>query len=340
MSVSQKHAIRVAKTMICILLAAGFYACPAVGQVALPVPDHIVIVIEENKSFGQMMKAQGYLHELINQGASLTQMYAFHHPSQQNYYELFSGSDQHISGDTCPPFPARSKATSLGGILLKAFSNGFAGYAEDLPHIPSDSSLKAYCGNKPFALKHTPWLGFEDSFANTHDFSEFPRNFSDLPKVAMVIPNLKNDMHDPVTDGATATKNGIARQEKNIKPYVDWAQTHNSLLIITWDEDNGHTPHDTTPPQNRIATVFVGAMVKPCSSSDVTYNHHDLLRTIEDMYSLQPIGDLAASKDIVGIWNTNSASDPPQPCLLEEALKSKTKGKDKKIPKSNPEKPN
>jgi len=59
-------------------------------------------------------------------------------------------------------------------------------------------------------------------------------------------------------------------------------------------------PANTKPPQNQIGTLLVGAMVTPGSTSGTTYNPHDLLRTIEDMYGLPRIGDTPKASDIMG----------------------------------------
>ncbi|HEX7287362.1 MAG TPA: alkaline phosphatase family protein [Candidatus Angelobacter sp.] len=318
-----------------------------------------MIVIEENKGFQQIMDTEDavYLQSLIKQGASLTNMHAFHHPSQANYYELFSGSSQGIKGDGCPK--ERLAALSLGG-LLNAKSNGdtklsFAGYAENRP---SEEDLKLpfkkFCdkfhhGSTLFAVKHTPWLGFKDSFALTFDSSEFDKLFSDnqdspkadeLPTVAMVIPNLISDMHNKIPDDHAAILAGSEWLEKHLKSYVAWAQTHNSLLIVTWDEDQHHgflwRPVATKPPKNRIPTIFVGPMVKPCYKSDKQYTHHDLLRTIEAMYSLQPIGASASASVIDDIWKTDIAADGSFPCPPNAGAAPAKGKKDKDKHKSKP----
>src|SRR5256885_4346901 len=76
----------------------------ALAQAPLPRPDHIVIVIEENKDYGQIVGSANapYLNLLIEQGALLDRSYALHHPSQPNYIELFSGNEQGVFNDTCP----------------------------------------------------------------------------------------------------------------------------------------------------------------------------------------------------------------------------------------------
>src|SRR5260370_30341017 len=58
----------------------------------LPVYDHIVIVIEENKDYDQIIdnpKAPYINFTLREEGANLTQMFGEEHNSQGNYFWLF-----------------------------------------------------------------------------------------------------------------------------------------------------------------------------------------------------------------------------------------------------------
>src|SRR5437762_985696 len=99
------------RTVIAFLLL--FAAVGAAGQ-QLPHPEHIVVVIEENKDFDDVIDppntppAQSrarYLNGLLPHAALLTKSYGLHHPSQPNYLELFSGSKQGVCNDTCPAAP-------------------------------------------------------------------------------------------------------------------------------------------------------------------------------------------------------------------------------------------
>ena len=62
------------------------------SALAIAAPDHIVIVIEENKAFSEIIGNPGapYINQLASQGASFTRSYAIEHPSQPNYLDLFS----------------------------------------------------------------------------------------------------------------------------------------------------------------------------------------------------------------------------------------------------------
>jgi phosphatidylinositol-3-phosphatase len=81
--------------------------CPLMTAVAadgpiwpstLPVYDHIVIVVEENKDYEQIVGNQTapYINELATKGTNLTQIFAEEHPSQGNYFWLFSGDNQQV----------------------------------------------------------------------------------------------------------------------------------------------------------------------------------------------------------------------------------------------------
>src|SRR5437879_4998290 len=69
---------------------------------AVPMPDHVVIVIEENHLFSEIIgnTAQApYINSLAQQGASMSNHSGITHPSQPNYLALFSGSTQGVTDD-------------------------------------------------------------------------------------------------------------------------------------------------------------------------------------------------------------------------------------------------
>jgi acid phosphatase len=82
--------------------------------------------------------------------------------------------------------------------------------------------------------------------------------------------------------------------DNNLSAYVTWAQTHNSLLIVTWDEDDGSEG-------NQVATIFVGPMVNPGQYNE-DINHYNVLRTIEAMYGLKALGNSATAKPVKDVW--------------------------------------
>ncbi|MEV6808038.1 MULTISPECIES: alkaline phosphatase family protein [unclassified Streptomyces] len=253
---------------------------------AVPSPDHVVVVVFENHAYSQVIGSSSapYINSLKSGGANLTQSYAETHPSQPNYFALFSGSTQGITDDSCYT-PGFSSAPNLASELIAA-GRSWASYNETLP---SQGSTTCSSGN--YARKHNPWFGFSNVPTSTaKTFAQFPTDYTTLPKLSFVVPDLCSDMHDcSVSTGDTWLKNKLGA-------YATWAKTHNSLLVVTFDEDNRLSG-------NRIPTVFYGQPVAAGSSSSVTYNHYDLLRTLEDSQGLTAhAGNAAGAKDITGIW--------------------------------------
>jgi hypothetical protein len=273
----------------------------------LPAPAHIVIVIEENKSFGNVIGSSKapFINQLASRGASLTKFYAAHHPSQPNYIDFFAGETLGVCNDTCPIGPFTSQ--NLGAALIGS-GKSFAGFAENLP----SSGARTTCGDALYKPKHCPWVDFTNVPASaSQDFSQFPHDaagFGALPDVSFVIPNLTDDMHSGSSIAAEVAA-GDAWLKTNLSAYADWAEQNNSLLIVTWDEDSStYTTHcpgtviTTTPPKNRIPTIVMGQPVTPGTTSSTTYTHYDLLRTLLDIYGIAPFGGAATAKDITGIW--------------------------------------
>jgi arylsulfatase A-like enzyme len=257
----------------------------AQAAAGVPTPDHVVVVVFENHAYGQVIGSSSapYLNSLAAGGANLTQSFAETHPSQPNYFALFSGSTQGITDDSCYT-PGFSKADNLAAELIAA-NKTWGSYNESLPSQGSTT-----CSSGDYARKHNPWFGFSNvPTSAAYTFTQFPGDYTKLPQVSFVIPNLCSDMHDcSVATGDTWLKN-------HLSAYATWAKTNNSLLAVTFDEDNSLSG-------NRIPTVFYGQPVAPGSTSSSTYNHYDTLRTLEDMYGLGHAGNAASAKDITGIW--------------------------------------
>jgi acid phosphatase len=292
----------------------------------LPVYDHVVI--EENQDYEQIIdnpKAPYLNLTLRKEGANLTRMFAEEHNSQGNYFWLFSGSNQNVGFRNVIPTKENHKnypftAPNLGAALIKK-GLSFKGYSEDLPAIGSRAEFgKDEDGYKNYARKHNPWVSFK-YVPNDHpatssnlrfvDFPTDPAKFHTLPTVAIVVPGLKHDMHDGKP--TESIPRGDFWLKRNLDAYYQWAKTHNSLLIVTWDENDdqerdprtgaivhylGLTDPFVEPTnqrkrniQNRIPTILAGARVKHGDFPEGKgVTHVNLLRTLEAMYGLPRAG--------------------------------------------------
>jgi acid phosphatase len=76
--------------------------------------------------------------------------------------------------------------------------------------------------------------------------------------------------------------------------YLQWARTHHSLLLVTFDENDG-------APGNQILTLITGANVRPGRYPEAV-NHYRVLATLEHLYGLPALGNAAHTTPITDVW--------------------------------------
>ena len=253
------------------------------GQ-AIPPYSHVVVVVEENHAASSVLgnKEAPFINSLASGGALMTRSYAVAHPSQPNYLALFAGDTFAVNSDACPL--NLGQAPNLASELIAA-GRSFGGFSEGLPAQGSP-----VCTAGGYARKHAPWVNFTNVPAGVSQPMTAFTGDGSLPTVSFVVPSLGNDMHD----GSIAAADGWLAAR--LSGYADWAKANNSLLIVTWDEDDDNA-------DNHIATIVYGAGVRP-GSYDTPINHYSVLSTIQEIYGLPKTGQAAKTPAISGIWAT------------------------------------
>jgi phosphatidylinositol-3-phosphatase len=262
------------------MTAATAPAAPAAAT--LPHPAHVVVVVEENHTLMQVVGSghAPYLTAVARAGALFTNAHGETHPSLPNYLALFAGITND-NKDGCPATGISTSAPNLGSELLKAGLT-FEAYSEALP-----SAGWRGCSAGTYARKHAPWVAFSNVPQRLHHPLDDLRSFDHLATVTFIVPDVDDDMHDgTVADGDEWAK-------KHLAPLVRWADAHDTLVIVTWDEGLDNT--------NSIPTFFAGPMVRQGTYPEFV-DHYRLLRTIEEMYGLPPSGRAAAVAPIVNCW--------------------------------------
>jgi hypothetical protein len=302
------------------------------GQVSwpdtLPVYDHIVVLVEENKDNDLVLGAGSmapYINETLRpMAANFTRSFGEEHHSQGNYFWLFSG-DNHGVGfedeDVTLAHGYPFSSSNLGSELIdKGYS--FKGYAQGLPEIGST----VWETEERYARKHVPWIAFSnlpngstaESSSNLR-FKDFPTTtggFATLPTVSFVIPDLIHDMHDGPPEEAVAR--GDAWLRDHLGPYIRWAKDNNSLFILTFDENSDmEALQGLTDPasedisvKNQIATLIIGDHIEPGDYTEgAGINHVTVLRTIEAMYGLCPSGKQQVFAEQAGLGDRKIITD-------------------------------
>ncbi|WP_264521517.1 alkaline phosphatase family protein [Flavobacterium sp. N1994] len=263
----------------------------------VPSFSHIVIVVGENTASTAVFGSSNapYINALAAQGAKFTNSFALSHPSQPNYLQLYSGSNQGVTTDGA--IASKFTTANLGSELITA-GKTYITYSDGLPSVGYDGTSSG-----SYVRKHNPaanWMGNgtnQISTTTNQPFTAFPTNFNSLPSVCFVMPDLCHDGHD----SCAPLNNTILQYDtwisQNLDAYKQWCINNNSLLIVTYDED------DFTPT-NKIATVFYGARVLVGEYAQ-TINHYNLLRTIEDSNALSShAGSAATATPIDYCWTT------------------------------------
>jgi phosphatidylinositol-3-phosphatase len=257
----------------------------------LPQPDHVVVVIFENHAFNQIIGSghAPFIDGLAAHGALFVNAFAVAHPSQPNYFALFSGSTQGVHDNAAHNFDAPNLATALG-----AANRSFIGFIET---------------GSP--REHNPWESFNNARKVERNLSELPNDFTQLPTVAFIIPNLDHDMHGNdaelswLKDHFRAIVSGVSRDEllvhdgdswlkDHLGSYAEWVEAHDSLLIVTFDEDDDHAG-------NHIPTIILGAHIRLGRYAE-RITHYNVFSTLLGFYALEPFAGAVTNSPIYSIW--------------------------------------
>jgi phospholipase C len=229
--------------------------------------------------------------------------------------------DQAVGNGCVYPSSVRTVADQL-----QAKGLTWRGYMEDMgtpcrhPQLGAvDDTQKAEVGDQ-YAARHNPFVYFHSIIdspscaQNVLDLSQLTTDLartSTTPNLSFITPNLCDDAHDaPCVDGRPG---GLASADEWLKVWAPKimaspAFKKDGLLVVTFDEADvsdssgadaccGEGPGPNAPLPGltglgggRTGTVLVSPYIVPGSWNDTGYNHYGLLRTIEDLFGLAPLG--------------------------------------------------
>ena len=253
-------------------------SCAAAAFAAMPQSKHVVLIVEENHSFDNVITQGGmpYLKSLAEKHTILVNYYANHHPSMGNYFTMTTG--QTISTDD-----------HYGGVVqdenlisqLIAANKTWKAYGESLPR-------QGYVGGNrnPYVKKHFPMAYFtnvrddDKQRMNLVPYDQFMQDLKSgvLPDFSMVIPDQDHDAHD----GTLQEADNWLRE--CVAPLLeDPSFQQDGVLIITFDEA---AKSDSSHGGGHITTVVIGPQVKEKFADNTFYQHQSLLATIEDLLGL------------------------------------------------------
>jgi hypothetical protein len=234
------------------------------------------------------------------------------------------GADGQAMGTGCV-YPATVKTVAD---QLTAKGIGWGGYMEDMgntagapqacrhPDINGRDDTQSARANDQYAARHNPFVYFHslvdsgDCVAHDVPLDRLPAvlGSSDVPAFTFITPDLCSDGHDAsCADGGPGGYQGIDNFLRKWVPMIQasTAFKDGGLLVVTFDEsesgsdaccvqDHPNTPSaggsSPGPGGGRTGAVLLSPYIKAGTTNDTPYNHYSLLRSVEDIFGLAPLG--------------------------------------------------
>jgi hypothetical protein len=315
----RKRRFRMTHKYLRTLLTALTAACLALGSSAnslaadaAPAAHHIqtvFIILMENHNWtgdGSLdikgNPAAPYINKTLAPMASHAEQYfnpPNNHPSLPNYLWLEAGTNFGILDDGPPsqhPLPTELHLVTL----LKNANISWKAYLEN-----TTGKVCPLVDDGEYAVRHEPFAYFDDvsnhqnskskyCIAHLRPYAELATDLKNdtLPQYVWITPNLCDDMHDSC-GGGNPIAQGDTWLADNVPPILNSAAFKEAgALFIVWDEaDNGDGP---------IPMIVLSPFAKGKGySNSIHYTHGSMLRTIEEIFGVQPLlRDAAKEKDL------------------------------------------
>ena len=226
------------------------------------------------------------------------------HPSEPNYIWLEAGASLGIKSDADPSTNHRATDKHLTD-LLRAAGISWKAYLQST--TGTECPLRSH---GLYAAKHDPFVFFDDvtgklsaddpyCIAHVRPLDELAHDLEDAattPRYAFIAADLCHDMHD----SCAPLHDRIAQGDQWLRTTVEMierspAYQRDGAIFITWDEnEGGHQP---------IGMIVVSPFAKPRYFNTVRYTHSSTLKTVEEIFGVEPLLGDAGARD------TNDLSD-------------------------------
>lgn len=310
----------IAAAVLLSLLAPG---CGNAGTgTSVPPLERVFVIIEENMGVDDVLGARvteaPYLSALANAHVKHDAFYATTHPSLGNYIALVSGQiPAKLDGINCPIYPDCVRPGPTIAAQLDARGLSWRGYFESMPGpCARPTSNEIY--RVGYATRHNPFVYFkeivgDEGYCSQHVVPYEKAFAADLaagpPHFSFIVPNTCNDGHD---SGCNGDKSRLATLDAwlatNVPPILEYVNAHpRSALFITFDEaetaDTAGCCNQPAKAGGHVALVMVApGLENPEHRAAASANHYSLLRTLEDAFGLEPLGEAARVQPMLDLF--------------------------------------
>jgi hypothetical protein len=265
------------------------------------------VIVMENKDWASITGSPSapFVNSVILPKAAMADNYRDNpkrvHPSEPNYIWMEAGDNLAIRDDDDPDENYRTTKKHLVSLLQaadvpwKSYQQGISGKACPLAK------------ENDYAPKHNPMVFFTDvtdgNNGNSANCIEHVRPESELAAdlannavsgYVFITPDLCNDMHDSAGCASPdSVANGDAWLSREVpKILASKAYQEGGALFITWDEGE-----DADEP---IGMVVLSPLAKTGYHTSTAYNHSSLLRTMQEIFGVEPLLRDAANAKSLG----------------------------------------
>jgi phospholipase C len=256
--------------------------------------EHVVMIVMENKSFTDIVGSADapFENELVRDCGVAMNYHGIAHPSLPNYIALSAGSTLGVTNDgsqsewrlTAPTLFAQAGswgvyAQSMVGTCRSADSYPYQSYHNPPTYF---TSLRRSCPARDRPLGSTSAGPFASALRR-----------DTLPRLVWIVPDQQHNMHDgTVAEGDAWLKEWIDAISRS-RAYA----SGRTVVFVTWDEDDDKSSGPSLG-ESRIPTFVVAPSVRPGTAPRALFDHYSLLRTIESLLGLAPLGRAAGAADM------------------------------------------
>ena len=320
------------------VLAAAAWLCLAAGALAqVPISKHVILVIDENTSYNDVMANMPWLTGQGNTHGYATNYQSDNGGSLLDYLWLASGSCQssvncalpagthnfNCSGNDCYyPGTATSDPITDNNIFRELNNHGISWkvYAQSYAAAGGTPTTPDNNHNTSYYRRHNGATWYSDILNNTNgsakkivDLSQLTTdlNSGSLPRFAIIVPDGNHDAHDcPVGMSSCTTAQRLAAADGFLRDTLgpilatsDFQPGGDGLAVVTFDECGAGTNAGCGAS---VYTALIGPKVTPHTVSATAYRHENALRTMLDALAVRQYpGAAANAADMADFFSTN-----------------------------------
>ena len=283
------------------------------------VPVHRVFVyVMENTSYDEVVGNPDapYLNALVKKGALATRYTATSHASLGNYIAMTSGRMPNPGTTSDCIFygtPLCLQDVPNVADQLEAAGRTWRGYMDSMPkpchHTAENTVEQSQNGYSP---RHNPFVYYRSMVddparcaAHVVPLTELWRDQAKrrVPSYSFVVPDTCHDGHDsgpPCKEGGGIKEADSFASRTIPRILADRSFREGGLLVVTFDE--GGVADDDGPVSaesggvdfgGHVYTLLLSPNVTPGTTLTAAYDHYSLLKTVEDVFCLDHLGEAA-----------------------------------------------